>query len=65
MEVVFVHCCLLQFAYCAVVMAEDFDATEVCCETVVICVELEICDCLFSGYIFYPNITKKFYPMNC
>ena len=26
-EVVFVHCCVLQFAYRAVVMAEDFNAT--------------------------------------
>ena len=41
-EVIFVHCCVLQFAYCAVVMAEDFDAIEVCCETVVTCVEPEI-----------------------
>jgi hypothetical protein len=40
-EVVFVHCCVLQFAYCAVVMAEDFDAMELCCETVVTCVEPE------------------------
>jgi len=33
-------------------MAEDFDAMEVCCETVVTCVEPEICDCLFSRFIF-------------
>jgi hypothetical protein len=33
-------------------MAEDFDAMEACCETVVTCVEPEICDCLFSGFIF-------------
>jgi hypothetical protein len=26
-------------------MVEDFDAVEVCCETVVACVELEVCDC--------------------
>jgi hypothetical protein len=65
MEVVFVHCCVLQFAYYALVMAEDFDAMAMCCETVMICVEPEICDCLFSVYIFYPIITKKFYPMNC
>jgi hypothetical protein len=51
-EVVFVHCCVLQFAYCAVVMAEDFDVMEVCCETVVTYVEPEICDYLFSGFIF-------------
>jgi hypothetical protein len=50
--VVFVHCCVLQFAYCAVVMAEDSDAREVCCETVMTCVEPEICDCLFSGFVF-------------
>ena len=29
-KVVFVHCCVLQFAYCAIVMAEDFDVMEVC-----------------------------------
>jgi len=51
-EVVFVQCCVLQFAYCAVVMAEDFDAMEVCRETVVTSVEREICDCLFSGFVF-------------
>jgi hypothetical protein len=51
-EVVFVHCCVLQFAFCAVIVAEDFDAMQVCCETVVICVEPEIRDCLFSGFIF-------------
>ena len=28
-EVTFEHCCVLQFAYCAVVMAEDSDAMEV------------------------------------
>jgi hypothetical protein len=33
-------------------MAEDFDAMEVCCETVVTCVEPEICNCLFSGCVF-------------
>jgi len=51
-EVIFVHCYVLQFAYCAVVMAEDFDAMEVCCTTVVTYVEPEICNCLFSGFIF-------------
>jgi hypothetical protein len=50
--VIFVHYCVLQFAYCAVVVAEDFDAVEVCCETVVACVEPEVCNCLFSGFIF-------------
>ena len=34
-EVIFVHYCVLQFVYCAVVIAEDFDAVEVCCKTVV------------------------------
>jgi hypothetical protein len=33
-------------------MAEDFDAMEVCCETVVTCVDAKICDRLFSGFIF-------------
>jgi len=33
-------------------MAEDFDAMEVCCETVVTCVGPEICNCLFSRFIF-------------
>ena len=51
-EVVFVHCCVLQFTYCAVVMAENFDAMEMCCEAVVTCLEPEICDCLFSVFIF-------------
>jgi len=55
--VVFVYCYVLQFAYCAVVMAEDFDAMEVCCETVVTGVEPGICDCLFSGFVFV------FFPM--
>jgi hypothetical protein len=51
-EVIFVPYCVLQFAYHSVVMAEDFDAMEVCCKTVMTCVEPEICNCLFSGYIF-------------
>jgi hypothetical protein len=33
-------------------MPEDFDAMEVCCETVVTRVEPEICDRLFSGFVF-------------
>jgi len=33
-------------------MAEDFDAMEVRCETVVTCVEPEIFSCLFYGFIF-------------
>ena len=49
---IFVLCCVLQVAYFAVVMVEDFDATEVCYETVMTCVEPEICDCLFSRFIF-------------
>jgi hypothetical protein len=36
---------------CAVVVVEDFDAVEVCCETVVACVEPEVCDCLLSWFI--------------
>jgi hypothetical protein len=51
-EVIFVHYCILPFAYCAVVAVEDFDAVEVCCDTVVACVELEACGCLFSELIF-------------
>jgi len=51
-DVISVHCCVLQFAYCAVVVVEDFDAIEVCCETVVTCVEPKIWDCLLSGFIF-------------
>ena len=49
---IFVHYCVLHFAYCLVVIAEDIDAVEVCCETVVTCVELEICNCLFSRFVF-------------
>jgi len=51
-EVIFVLYCVLQFAYCTVVIVEDFDAVEMCCKTVVTCVELEICDCSFSGFVF-------------
>jgi hypothetical protein len=51
-EVIFVHYCILQFAYCAVVVTEDFDAVEVCCETVVARVEPEVCDCVVSGFMF-------------
>ena len=51
-EVIFVHYCVLQFAYCAVVIAADFDAVGVCCGTVVTCVEPEIYDCLFPGFVF-------------
>jgi hypothetical protein len=42
MEVMFVHYCVLQFEYCAVVVVGDFDAVEVCCDTVVACVEPEV-----------------------
>jgi len=50
-EVIFVHYCVLQFAYFAVVIAEYFDVVEVCCKTVITCVELEICDCFFSAFV--------------
>ena len=50
-EIIFVHYCFLQFAYCAVVMTKDFDAMEVCCETVVSCVNSEVCSWLFSRFI--------------
>jgi hypothetical protein len=33
-------------------MVEDFEEVEVCCETVMACVEPEVHDCLFSGFIF-------------
>jgi hypothetical protein len=33
-------------------VVEDLDALEVCCETVVACVEPEVCDCVVSGFIF-------------
>jgi hypothetical protein len=36
----------------SVVMVEDFDAVEVCCETVMACVEPEVCDCMVSGFVF-------------
>jgi hypothetical protein len=38
--------------YCAVVVVEGLDVAGVCCETVVACVEPEVCDCLFSGFMF-------------
>jgi hypothetical protein len=46
-EVIFVHNFILQVAYCAVVVVEDFVAVEVCCDTVVACVEPEVCSNLF------------------
>jgi hypothetical protein len=33
-------------------MVEGFDTVEVCCETVVACVEPEVCDCVVSGFVF-------------
>jgi hypothetical protein len=33
-----------------VLVVEDFD-TVVCCETVVACVEPEVCDCVVSGLV--------------
>ena len=51
-EVIIVHCCVLQFAYYTVVMAEDPDAAEACCEMVVSRAEPDVCDCLFSGFVF-------------
>jgi hypothetical protein len=51
-EVVFVHCCVLQFPYCALVMVVGFVLMEVCCKRVVTFVEPEICDCVFSGFVF-------------
>jgi hypothetical protein len=35
-----------------VVVVGDFDAVEVCCETAVACVELEVCDCVVSVFVF-------------
>jgi hypothetical protein len=32
-------------------MVEDFDAVEVCCKTIVACVEPEVCDCVVSGFV--------------
>jgi hypothetical protein len=48
---IFVHCCILLFAYCAEAVVEDSDVV-VCCKTVVACVEPEVCDCVVSGFIF-------------
>jgi hypothetical protein len=50
--VIVVHYYILLFAYCAVIVVEDFDAVEVCYETVVACVEPEVCDCVVSEFIF-------------
>jgi hypothetical protein len=33
-------------------MVEDYDAVEVSCETVVACVEPEVCYCMVSGFVF-------------
>ena len=60
-EVIFVHYCVLQFAYCAVVIAEDFGAVEVCCETVVTCVEPEICNACFLGlFLLFSHVVLMF-----
>jgi len=48
----FVHYCVLLFAYCAAVMAGYFDVIKVCCEAVVTCVEPEVSNCLHSGFVF-------------
>jgi hypothetical protein len=56
-EMIFVHYCVLQFAYCAVVVVEDIDAVEVCCETVMACVEPEVCDCFLL-----PSFLSSFLP---
>ena len=48
----FVHCCVLLFAYCAVFVAENFYAAEVSCEAVVTCIEPEIGNRPSSGFIF-------------
>jgi hypothetical protein len=32
-------------------MVEDFDVVEVCCKTVVACVESEVCDCMVYGFV--------------
>jgi hypothetical protein len=41
----FVHYCVLRFAYFVVVVVEDYDEVEVCCEIFVSCVEPEVCNC--------------------
>ena len=47
----FVHCCVLLFAYCAVFVAENFYAVAVSCEAVVTCIKPEISNSLSSGFI--------------
>jgi hypothetical protein len=54
--VIFVHYSVLQFANREAVVAEDFDAVEVCCETVVICVEPKVYNCLFSRLFFNADL---------
>jgi hypothetical protein len=44
-------------------MVEDFDTVEVCCETVVACVEPEVCDCVVSGFVFL--FLSGFLPKSC
>jgi hypothetical protein len=41
-EVIFVQYSILLFAYCAVVVVEDFNAVEVCCETILTCLAAHI-----------------------
>ena len=64
-EVIFVYYCVLQFAYCAVVIADDFDAVEVCCKTVVTCVELEICDWLFCHCVLLDEAMASWENFSC
>jgi hypothetical protein len=33
-------------------MVGDLDVVGVCCETVVACVVLEVCDCMVYGFVF-------------
>jgi hypothetical protein len=32
-------------------VVEDSDVVEVCCKTVVACVEPKVCDCVLSGFV--------------
>ena len=49
----FVHCCVLLFAYCAVFVAENFYAVEMSCDAVMTCIEPEISNSLSSGFISF------------
>jgi hypothetical protein len=47
--------CLLLYSLVGILcssLVEDFDVGEVCCKTVVACVEPEVCDCMVSGFGF-------------